>query len=132
MFATGLAEWIGRSLVSLLHVQTGFGLIVLFTAVGVLVSETTSNAASASMVVPVALAVAKAAGVNPLQPALAACLGASMGFMLPVSTPPNAIVYGSGCVPLLQMVKYGALLDLVGFLVIVPVTTWFVPWLLKT
>jgi solute carrier family 13 (sodium-dependent dicarboxylate transporter), member 2/3/5 len=69
--------------------------------------------------------------VDPLQPALAACLGASMGFMLPVSTPPNAIVYGSGCIPLLTMVKYGLLLDLVAFLVIVPVTTWLVPLVLK-
>jgi sodium-dependent dicarboxylate transporter 2/3/5 len=51
--------------------------------------------------------------------------------MLPVSTPPNAIVYGSGCIPLLTMVKYGLLLDLVAFLVIVPVTTWLVPLVLK-
>jgi sodium-dependent dicarboxylate transporter 2/3/5 len=84
------------------------------------------------MVVPVAIAVAQGAGVDPLPPALAACLGASMGFMLPVSTPPNAIVYGSGCVPLLQMVRHGLLLDLVGFLAIVPVATWLVPRLLKT
>ena len=82
------------------------------------------------MVVPVAIAVAQAAGVNPLQPALAACLGASMGFMLPVSTPPNAIVYGSGCVPLIKMVKYGLLLDLAGFVLIVLVVTWLVPWVL--
>ena len=67
-----------------------------------------------------------------LKQMLAGCLGASMGFMLPVSTPPNAIVYGSGCVPLRKMMRYGALLDLVGFLAIVPVTTWFVPWLMKT
>jgi sodium-dependent dicarboxylate transporter 2/3/5 len=107
------------------------GLIILFTGVAILVSETTSNLASATMVVPVAIAVSQAAGVNPLQPALAACLGASMGFMLPVSTPPNAIVYGSGCIPLLKMVKYGALLDLVGFAVIVAVTTWLVPLVLK-
>ena len=83
------------------------------------------------MVVPVAIAVAQAAGVDALQPALAACLGASMGFMLPVSTPPNAIVYGSGCIPLLQMVKCGLLLDVAGFIVIVAGVMWLVPLVVR-
>ena len=70
-------------------------------------SETTSNTASAAMVVPVGPAVSQAAGVPAIQPALAACLGASLGFMLPVSTPPNAIVYGSGLVPVRKMIRHG-------------------------
>lgn len=131
MFSTGLADWLGSGLAHKLQAHTTLGLVALFTAVAIFLSETTSNTASATMVIPVAIAVAQAAGVDPVAPAMAACLGASMGFMLPVSTPPNAIVYGSGCVPLLKMVKFGVVLDLVGFAVIVPVTTWFVPWLLK-
>jgi sodium-dependent dicarboxylate transporter 2/3/5 len=131
MFSTGLARWLGEGLAGAIQAHSTLGLVMLFTAVAILLSETTSNTAAATMVVPVAMAVAQGAGVDPLPPALAACLGASMGFMLPVSTPPNAIVYGSGCVPLPKMIRYGALLDLVGFLVIVPVTTWFVPWLMK-
>jgi sodium-dependent dicarboxylate transporter 2/3/5 len=130
MFSTGLAEWLGSGLAHQLQAHSTLGLVALFTAAAIFLSETTSNTASATMVVPVAIAVAQAAGVDPLAPALAASLGASMGFMLPVSTPPNAIVYGSGCVPLLKMVKFGVVLDLVAFAVIVPVTTWFVPWLL--
>jgi len=131
MFSTGLARWLGEGLAHALQAHSALGLVMLFTAVAIVLSETTSNTASATMVVPVAIAVAQAAGVDPLPPAIAACLGASMGFMLPVSTPPNAIVYGSGCVPLLKMVKHGLVLDLVGFLAIVPVATWLVPWLLK-
>jgi sodium-dependent dicarboxylate transporter 2/3/5 len=131
MFSTGLAKWLGEGLAHALQARSMLGLVMLFTAVAIVLSETTSNVAAATMVVPVAIAVAQAAKVDPLPPALAACLGASMGFMLPVSTPPNAIVYGSGCVPLLKMVKHGLLLDLVGFLAIVPVATWLVPWLLK-
>jgi sodium-dependent dicarboxylate transporter 2/3/5 len=131
MFSTGLAKWIGEGLAHAFNAKSTFGLILLFTAVATLVSETTSNLASATMVVPVAIAVAQGAGVNPVQPALAACLGASMGFMLPVSTPPNAIVYGSGCIPLLKMVRFGVWLDLIGFAVIVAVTTWLVPIVLK-
>jgi len=119
MFATGLATWIGEGLTAVFQTRTVFGLTVLFTAVAILMSEATSNTASATMIVPVAIAVAQAAGVDPLQPAVAACLGSSMGFLLPVSTGPNAIVYGSGCVPLLRMVRHGAVFDVVGFIVIV-------------
>ena len=131
MFTTGLAEWVGKGLAQALNARSELGIIILFTVVATLVSETTSNAASATMVVPVAIAVAQAAGVDPLPPALAACLAASMGFMLPVSTPPNAIVYGSGCIPLLKMVRHGLWLDLIGAAVIIPVTTWLVPLLLR-
>ncbi len=86
-------------------------------------SETASNTASANMIVPVAIAVSQAAGVNPLQPALGATLGASMGFMMPISTPPNAIVYSSGYVPITAMMRHGIWLDIVGFVVIVLVVS---------
>lgn len=66
------------------------------------------------MLVPVMIAVAQGAGVSPVPPALGAALGASFGFMLPVSTPPNAIVYGSRLVPLRDMITSGALLDVTG------------------
>jgi len=71
------------------------------------------------MIVPIAIAVADAAGVSPVQPALGATLGASMAFMLPVSTPPNAIVYSSGRVPLTAMIRHGFVIDLVGYVVVV-------------
>lgn len=119
MFTTGVARWIGDGLVGIFPARTELGFTILFTAVAILVSEATSNTASATMVVPVAIAVAQAAGVPPLKPALAACIGSSMGFLMPVSTGPNAIVYGSGCVPLRQMMRHGIVLDVVGFVVIV-------------
>jgi sodium-dependent dicarboxylate transporter 2/3/5 len=71
------------------------------------------------MIVPIAIAVSQAAGVRAIEPALGATLGASMGFMMPVSTPPNAIVYSSGYVPISAMIRYGILLDIAGFFVIV-------------
>jgi sodium-dependent dicarboxylate transporter 2/3/5 len=123
MFTTGVARWIGDGLVGIFPARTELGFTILFTAVAILVSEATSNTASATMVVPVAIAVAQAAGVPPMKPALAACIGSSMGFLLPVSTGPNAIVYGSGCVPLRQMMRHGILLDVVGFVVIVALVT---------
>ncbi|HEX2341394.1 MAG TPA: DASS family sodium-coupled anion symporter [Vicinamibacterales bacterium] len=117
-FSTGLAERLGRGIVAMLPVSGPVALTLLFTAVAIIVSETASNTASANMIVPIAIAVAQASGVDPVIPALAATLGASMGFMMPISTPPNAIVYSSGHVPINVMMRYGFALDLVGFLLI--------------
>jgi sodium-dependent dicarboxylate transporter 2/3/5 len=107
----------------------GTGLLFASVLVAVIVSEATSNTASANMVVPVVIAIARAQGVDPLEPALGATMGASLGFMLPVSTPCNAIVYGSGYVPLARMIRYGILLDIVGAFVIVALVKLLVPLL---
>ncbi len=127
MFSTGLARWMGESLARTLQSHSTAGLVMLFTGVAMVTTETTSNLAAATMIVPVAIAVAQAAGVNPVQPAIGACLAASMAFMLPVSTPPNAIVYGSGCVPLWRMVRHGLVLNIVSFATIVAAVLWLLP-----
>ena len=118
-FSTGLAEAMGKGITAWLPSQTTLALTMLFTGAAIVLSEATSNTAAANMIVPIAIAVAQAAGVRPLEPALGATLGASMGFMMPVSTPPNAIVYSSGYIPITAMIRYGILLDIVGFFVIV-------------
>ena len=130
-FKTGLAEALGRSLTDLLGVQSAFGLIALSTALATVLSETTSNTASANMVVPVVIAFARSAGIDPVLPAVAATLGASLGFMLPVSTPCNAIVYGSGRIPLTRMIRHGVVLDVVGVIAIVAVVGTLGPWILR-
>ncbi len=119
MFSTGLAARMGDGLTALTGASSLWGITAMGAALGILLSETTSNTASANMVIPVMIAIAGGAGVSPVPPALAACLGASYGFMLPVSTPPNAIVYGSGMVSITTMVKEGILFDIVGFFVII-------------
>ncbi len=122
-FSTGLAEAMGHGITSWLPVRSTFSLTVLFTAIAIVMSETASNTASANMIVPVAIAVAQASGINPLEPALGATFGASMGFMMPISTPPNAIVYSSGHVPISTMMRNGIALDIAGFILIVIVVT---------
>jgi sodium-dependent dicarboxylate transporter 2/3/5 len=109
----------GRGITTWLPAESTLSLTILFTAVAIVMSEAASNTASANMIVPVAIAVSQAAGVNPLEPALGATLGASMGFMMPISTPPNAIVYSSGYVPITQMMRHGLALDVAGFALIV-------------
>lgn len=118
---TGLATAIGTAMTHWLPVSGEFGLLAASTVVAAMISEATSNTASANIIVPVVIALANAAGVDPLQPALGATMGASLGFMLPVSTPCNAIVYGSGYVPLSRMIRYGLLLDVVGVIVVIGV-----------
>ena len=114
MFETGLATAVGTAVLG----ASGAGSVWTLTAgaivAGIVLSETSSNTAAASVVIPVVIAAAQSAGVSPVPPALGAALGASFGFMLPVSTPPNAIVYGSGLVPLPEMVRSGIILDILG------------------
>lgn len=126
----GLAAALGQSLAQLLPSTSGLALVIASAGVAMLVSELTSNTASAIIVVPVAINIAQAAGANPLEPALAATFAASLGFMLPVSTPCNAIVYGSGYIPLTRMVRYGLLLDLAGVTIIVVMVRLLGRWVL--
>lgn len=118
MFSTRLADHIGRELLRFSGADSLWGITFAAIFIAIIASETTSNTASANMVVPVTISLALAAGVNPVPPALGAILGCSWGFMLPVSTPPNAIVYGSGLVPIVKMIRAGLLFDLAGGLLL--------------
>jgi sodium-dependent dicarboxylate transporter 2/3/5 len=111
---TGLAKVVGESLGDALGVSSLISITIVAVVIAVLISETTSNTAAATIVVPIAISIAVAADVNPTIPALAAIFGANYGFMLPVSTPPNAIVYASGMIPITRMVKAGAVFDVIG------------------
>jgi solute carrier family 13 (sodium-dependent dicarboxylate transporter), member 2/3/5 len=128
MFDLKLADVIGKGLLSASGATSTWGITLGAIFIAILVSETSSNTASANMVVPVMIALAQAAGVDPIPPALGATLGASWGFMMPVSTPPNAIVYGSGMVPITRMIRAGVIYDVIGGL-----TLWIglyilLPW----
>lgn len=114
MVKTGLSRAVGEGFVGAFGVSSLWGLTAVSIAVAVVVSELTSNTAAASMLVPLAIAIARSAGIPEIPPALGVCLGASLGFALPVSTPPNAIVYGTGHIPMASMIRTGLLYDLLG------------------
>lgn len=118
MFRTGLATALGEGLVGWTGSDSLVGLTFLFAWVALVLTETTSNTATATMLAPLVIASAQAAGVSPIPPALAAGFCASMAFVLPVSTPPNAIVYASGRVPILAMVRHGVVMELASALVV--------------
>ena len=120
MQASGLAEWLGNALLPLEVVPL---LIVALAIVGmvILVTEFASNVATASAIIPVVASLAAALGLGEqaILLAMPAALAASWGFILPAGTGPNAIAWSTGHLRIERLVKAGALLDLVGILLIV-------------
>jgi sodium-dependent dicarboxylate transporter 2/3/5 len=130
MFETGLADAIGKYFISLGGSSASLALITfLSVALSVFLTELTSNTASANMIIPIIIAISLAASINPLPPVLGCAIGCSFAFMLPVATPPNAIIYGSGMIRLPQMMKYGFWLNLAGILIIWLSLTFLAPLL---
>jgi len=129
MVQTGLAEAVGKGLVGFLGSNTLWNLTAVGIGTALVLTEIASNTAAASMLVPVVISIAQAADVSPVPPTLGVCLAGSLAFVLPVSTPPNAIVYGTGLVPLGHMIRAGLLLDILGGC-LVWLTLWVLcPWL---
>lgn len=108
---TGLAAWIGEG-VGALNTWPILLLVALILAMIIFLTEITSNTATTAAFLPILASVAIGLGQNPLLLAIPAALGASCAFMLPVATPPNAIVYGSGKITIPEMSKAGFWLNL--------------------
>ncbi len=123
LFESGAAEWIASSLPlsSALHPLV---LIIIVTVIASFLSEIASNTAVANMLIPILIAVGTAIGVSPFLLIIPATLACSNVFMLPISTPPNAIVYGSGRLSMTDMLRTGFWLHLIG-LVVMTVLVYF-------
>ena len=116
--STGLALAMGEGITGWLPTNSVVPITFAAALFTVILSEAMSNTAAATITVPIVIAIAQAAGVDPVAPAVAAALAASVAIVLPVSTPPNAIVYASGRVPLTKMIKYGLVIDAVAVLIV--------------
>ena len=123
--ATKLANWIG-SQVGLLEAAPVLVLIIAVATLIIFLTELTSNTATSAMVMPILSAVAIGLGQSPLLLIVPAAIAASCAFMLPVATPPNAIVFGSGYVTIPQMVKSGFGLNILGIILTVALTYFVV------
>jgi solute carrier family 13 (sodium-dependent dicarboxylate transporter), member 2/3/5 len=121
--SSGLADVIGSSITT--YVDPGQIIILVFVLVGgvLMLTEVSSNTAIAITFVPIIIGILNQLALPELYPVLGVVVACSMAFMLPVATPPNAIVYGSKQVPISTMVRTGLLLNLVGTIVI---TAWVV------
>lgn len=126
MDQSGLATWIGGAVGALEAVPVI--VLVAFTAlIFIFLTEMTSNTATATMAMPVMAGAAMGLGVEPLLLMTAAALAAAMAFMLPVATPPNAIVFASGYITIPQMAKAGFFLNLIGVVLITLLGSVLIP-----
>jgi solute carrier family 13 (sodium-dependent dicarboxylate transporter), member 2/3/5 len=115
---TGLAAQWGQALVDATGAQSTWAVTALAIAAAIAISEATSNTATATLVAPLAGSIAHAAGAAEVPAVLGATMGASFGFMMPISTAPNALAYATGKVTVGQMVRVGIVFDVLGFLLI--------------
>ncbi|NOY59433.1 MAG: DASS family sodium-coupled anion symporter [Calditrichaeota bacterium] len=118
---TGLSVWIGTRLALFSHLPVIVVVVILATVI-ILLTELTSNTATTAAFLPVVASVAVSSGQNPLLLVIPATIAASCAFMLPVATPPNAIVYGSGSVTISQMLRAGIVLDALFLVLVVGLT----------
>jgi sodium-dependent dicarboxylate transporter 2/3/5 len=125
---TGLARAIGDTVDVWLGGSASPLLVLLVIATLVIyLTELVSNTATISMLLPVVIPLGLRAGGDPVPLVLTATFAASFAFMLPVSTPPNAIAYGTGLVRLPTMISFGARLNLLGLALLVAAGAWFLP-----
>ena len=125
--STGLAAVVGEGIIRRVDVTDVIALTFAAAVFTVVLSETMSNTAATAIAIPIVISIAMAAGVNPLIPSVAAALAASVADMLPVSTPPNAIVYASGRVTITEMIKYGVLMDVIAVTLVPVLVLWIAP-----
>jgi sodium-dependent dicarboxylate transporter 2/3/5 len=123
MGSSGASRFLADQLVAALHAAPTLVVLVGVVAFVVFLTELVSNTASAALMVPIFLGVASALGLSPTLLAASIAVAASCAFMLPVATPPNAIVFGTGAVPAATMMRCGLLLNFVCIGVIVAVAT---------
>ena len=115
--SSGLSEWIGSQLMGLQGVSM-FVMILLVCALVLALTEITSNTATASMMYPIMASLAVALGMHPYALMIAAGVAASCAFMLPVATPPNAVVFSSGYVRITDMARAGFALNVFGVILV--------------
>lgn len=114
---SGLADWIGQSMVAV-EAWPLIAVVATVTTVIIFLTEINSNTATAATFLPIVASLAIGIGLDPMALALPAALAASCAFMLPVATPPNAIVYASDRVPMAAMVRAGIALNVTMVVVI--------------
>jgi sodium-dependent dicarboxylate transporter 2/3/5 len=116
--ATGLDTWFGQQVTGL-GVLPVAKLVASITAIVLFLTEITSNTATAATFIPVLGGVALGIGADPMTLLIPAAFAATCAFMLPVGTPPNAIVFATGAVTIAQMARGGVVLNLVGIVLII-------------
>ncbi|TVZ58147.1 sodium-dependent dicarboxylate transporter 2/3/5 [Flavobacteriaceae bacterium MAR_2010_105] len=124
--SSGLAQWIGQQMSSLSTLPLILILLVLVASVNFL-TEITSNLATTAMLLPVLVSLASAIGVHPYLLLVGATVAASCAFMLPVATPPNAVVFGSGYLKIEDMVRKGFWMNIISIVLLTLIVYFILP-----
>ena len=127
---SGLALWIADLLQNLNDVSLFLIILIIVTSINLL-TEVTSNMATTAMLLPVLVTIALAIDVHPYFLLVAATLAASCAFMLPISTPPNAVVFGSGFLKIEDMFKKGVWMNLISIITITLVVYYTLPYVFE-
>lgn len=122
--STGLSEWVGREVTRTISGTSPWLLVAGLCLSITFLSELTSNVATVTTLLPILAGVALDLPMDPRLVMIPATIAASCGFMLPIATPPNAIVFGTGHVPVGQMMRSGFLLNLIGTILTTLATFW--------
>ncbi len=119
MYTTGLSDWIGHGIKAMLGGNPSEWLFVaVFCVSALLMAEFTSHTAAINLMGTISIGTALSLGFSPVPVAVGIALASSLGFMMPVSTPPNAIIYASGYVPITKMIRSGIVIDAIGVICI--------------
>ncbi len=119
MYTTGLSDWIGHGIKAMLGGNPSEWLFVaVFCVSALLMAEFTSHTAAINLMGTISIGTALSLGFSPVPVAVGIALASSLGFMMPVSTPPNAIIYASGYVPITKMIRSGIVIDVIGVICI--------------
>ena len=126
MQGSGLTLWIGENLLSLNNISLILIILIIVFSVNFL-TEITSNLATVSMILPVLASLSISLGLHPFVIMVSATIAASCAFMLPVATPPNAVVFGSGFLKIKDMVKTGIVMNLISIILVSLYVYYIIP-----
>ena len=126
---TGLAEWVAQSMTVFADLPVMLVILIIVTVL-VFLTELTSNTATAAGFLPLLGALAVSMGVDPVLLAAPVALAASCAFMMPVATPPNAIIFGSGKLQISDMIRAGFALNIAGIIIVTTIGYWLVGYFL--
>jgi sodium-dependent dicarboxylate transporter 2/3/5 len=125
---SGLSMWVGEKL-KFAGALDPTAVALIICSISTFLTEFTSNTATAQILLPIFASLAVAAKINPFITMIPATFGVSFAFMLPVGTPPNAIVFGSGRLRIIDMAKAGFIMNLIGIVIITAASLIFLPWI---
>ena len=126
MQGSGLTLWIGENLLGLNNISLILIILIIVFSVNFL-TEITSNLATVSMILPVLASLSISLGLHPFVIMVSATIAASCAFMLPVATPPYAVVFGSGFLKIKDMVKTGIVMNLISIILVSLYVYYIIP-----